>query len=167
MKEVFYDLYFNVPDVSGKEPYEPFLKSIRLMDGYDNVLIVGKGYVGGESEVYNKVIEKDLPDWCDYCWWSADDNLYVVLGNDVNGKGYAEIRLFDTSIWNFIYYAENERVYFIHTGYVEDREKGDIRRVSDGATLISDCYLDADGNMQVGDICGLGSYTLYPGLADF
>ena len=167
MKEVFYDLYFNVPDVSGKEPYEPFLKSIRLMDGYDNVLIVGKGYVGGESEVYNKVVEKDLPDWCDGCWWSANECLYVDMGNDVDGKGYALIRLFDTSIWNYIYYAENERVFFFHTGYVGDREKGDIRRVSDGATLISDCYLDADGNLYAGDVCGLGSYTLYMGLADF
>ena len=160
--EEYYDLYFNEPDPSGKEPYEPFMKKVRIDAGFYNKMIVGTGYIGGKSEIYDWVEEKDLPDWLDGIWENKDGagSLYMPLGCDNEGKGYLNLRKYDyeNGIWQYL--AVEERVYFFPTGSANGHESGDVRRVSDGAVLLTNCRWVDEYVWHADDIFGLGPYTM-------
>ena len=160
--EEYYDLYFNEPDPSGKEPYEPFMKKVRIDAGFYNKMIVGTAYIGGKSEVYDWVEEKDLPEWLEGIWANIDGGngagqLYMLLGCNADGEGYLSLRRYDDR-WQYL--AVEERVYFFPTGSANGHESGDVRRVSDGAVLLSNCRWVEEYVWRADDILGLGPFTM-------
>ena len=166
--EEYYDLYFNEPDPSGKEPYEPFMKKVRIDAGFYNKMIVGTGYIGGKSEIYDWVEEKDLPDWLEGIWENSDGegDLYMLLGCNAEGEGYLSLRKYDYQNWKWLYPAVDERVYFFPTGSTNGHESGDVRRVSDGSVLLKNCSWVEECVWHADDILGLGPYTMESGIYD-